>query len=86
MRHSYTFITHILFDELEPEILRGSLRSAAGDEVAHFNSQQELIALFREMMSHPIMDTRSETEKEVQLTNCSIKREKFGRKDISNET
>ena len=43
MRNLQTFIAHILWDEEEPDILRGSLRRVTENEVVNFSSQQELI-------------------------------------------
>ncbi len=64
MRNIQTFITHLLWDDGEPETLRGSLRPVTRDEVLNFNNQEELIVLLHKMMSHP-----SEESPLVELEN-----------------
>ena len=53
MRKIYTFITHILWDEEEPGVLRGSLRRVANDQVRTFENQEALVVLLQEMMHIP---------------------------------
>jgi hypothetical protein len=53
MRKIHTFITHILWDEEEPGVLRGSLRRVANDQVRTFENQEALVVLLQEMMRIP---------------------------------
>jgi hypothetical protein len=50
MRNIQVFIAHIFWDDEEPEILRGSLRSVASDQARTFDSQEALVALLQEMI------------------------------------
>jgi hypothetical protein len=50
MRNTQVFIAHILWDDEEPGILRGSLRNVASDQVRTFDSQEALVALLQAMM------------------------------------
>jgi hypothetical protein len=50
MRNIQVFIAHVLWDDEEPEILRGSLRSVASDQARTFDSQEALVALLQEMI------------------------------------
>jgi hypothetical protein len=73
MRNIQTFIAHLLWDEAEPEILRGSLRLVTKDEIVNFSSQEELIMLLQKMMSHPVVDQLPEAEGSNQFTNSSTR-------------
>jgi hypothetical protein len=60
MRNIQTYITHILWDEEEPDVLRGSLHRVTKDQVETFKNQEALVVLLQEMMRHPAEDTNQE--------------------------
>jgi hypothetical protein len=67
MRRIQTFITHILWDEEEPDVLRGSLRRVTNDQVETFESQEALVTLLQEMMRHQGNEVSSTLGKKIAL-------------------
>jgi len=66
MRKIQTFITHVLWDEEEPDVLRGSLRRVTNDQVETFENQEALVTLLQEMMRHPDEDTEQKLDPDHQ--------------------
>ncbi len=62
MRRIQTFITHILWDEEEPNVLRGSLRRVTNDQVETFENQEALLTLLQEMMRYKDEKTEQKLE------------------------
>ena len=76
MRNIQTIIAHILWDEEEPDTLRGSLRLVTKDEVVNFSNQEELIGFLQEMMSHPIVENPRESQEIDPLSDLTSRKEK----------